>query len=196
MASDRETLLRELSATAQQNQRASEAVNEAANALLGINATDGRCLAILDGGGRMTAGQLAREAGLTTGGLTAVLDRLERAGYAQRLSDPTDRRRVLVEITDRARELSWELFGPLAQASGPLLDGYTDEQLATLADFHRIAAGMQERHAAWLRERAAAGQAGAAQADAEGAAVAAGAAGAAQADAASAPEGEAQSSVT
>src|SRR5208283_5596799 len=97
-------------------QRASAAVNDAANQLLGINATDGRCLDILAQHGSLTAGELAREARLTTGGLTAVIDRLERAGYAKRIADPGDRRRVLVQITDRARELSWELFGPLAAA--------------------------------------------------------------------------------
>ena len=83
-----------------------------------------------------------------------MIDRLERAGYAKRIADPGDRRRVLVQITDRARELSWELFGPLAAASGPLLDRYTEEQLEMLAEFHRLAAGMQERHADWLRKRA------------------------------------------
>ncbi len=153
MTSDRETLLRELGEAAARDQRAAEAVNAAFDDALGINATDGRCLRILDRHGRMTAGELARAAELTTGGLTAVLDRLERAGYARRLADPADRRRVPIEITDRARELSWELMGPLAQSSGPLLDGYSDEQLKMLADFHRIAAGMQERHAQWLRER-------------------------------------------
>lgn len=161
ITSDRETLLRELGEAAARDRRAAEAVNAAFDSALRINATDGRCLRILDRHGRMTAGELAREAELTTGGLTAVLDRLERAGYARRLADPSDRRRVPVEITDRARELSWELMGPLAQGSGPLLDGYSDEQLKLLADFHRIAAGMQERHAQWLRERTASAGVGA-----------------------------------
>jgi DNA-binding MarR family transcriptional regulator len=160
MPSDRETLLGELGEAAARDQRAAETVNAAFDSALGVNATDGRCLRILDRHGRMTAGELAREAELTTGGLTAVLDRLERAGYARRLADPADRRRVPVEISERARELSWELMGPLAQASGPLLDGYSDEQLKMLADFHRIAAGMQERHAEWLRDRTAAARAG------------------------------------
>jgi DNA-binding MarR family transcriptional regulator len=153
MSSERENLLGELSGAVRRDQRATVAVNEAANHLLGINGTDGRCLDILAQHGSLSAGELAREAQLTTGGLTAVIDRLERAGYARRAADPGDRRRVLVEITDRARELSWELFGPLAAASGPLLERYTDEQLTMLAEFHRIAAGMQERHADWLRER-------------------------------------------
>ncbi len=156
MSSERDLLLGELSDAVRRDQRATVAVNEAANHVLGINGTDGRCLDILAQHGSLSAGELALQAQLTTGGLTAVIDRLERAGYARRSADPSDRRRVLVEITDRARELSWELFGPLAAASGPLLEHYSDAQLQMLAEFHRIAAGMQERHADWLRERAAA----------------------------------------
>jgi DNA-binding MarR family transcriptional regulator len=156
MSSERDLLLGKLSDAVRRDQRATVAVNEAANHLLGINGTDGRCLDILAQHGSLNAGELALHAQLTTGGLTAVIDRLERAGYARRTADPSDRRRVLVEITDRARELSWELFGPLAAASGPLLEHYSDEQLQMLAEFHRIAAGMQERHTDWLRERDAA----------------------------------------
>lgn len=153
MTSERELLLGELSNAVRRDAYATAAVNEAAHRVLGINATDGRCLDILAQHGSISAGELAREARLTTGGLTAVIDRLEHAGYARRTADPHDRRRVLVEITDRARELSWELFGPLAAASGPLLEHYTDEQLRMLTEFHEIAAGMQERHADWLRAR-------------------------------------------
>jgi len=47
----------------------------------------------------LTAGELAVEAGLTTGAVTTVLDRLERAGYALRVRDTHDRRRILVELT-------------------------------------------------------------------------------------------------
>ncbi len=153
MSSDRELLLTRLSEAVRRDQRAAAAVSEAANELLGINETDGHCLDILARYQSLSAGELARAARLTTGGLTAVIDRLERAGYAKRVADPTDRRRVLVQITERASELSWELFGPLAAASGPLLERYTDEQLELLGEFHQAAAGMQEQHADWLRAR-------------------------------------------
>ncbi len=153
MASERELLLSRLSEAVRRDQLAATAVSEAANQLLGINITDGQCLDILARHGPLSAGELAREARLTTGGLTAVIDRLERAGYARRVADPADRRRVLVQITERANELSWELFGPLVSASGPLLERYTDKQLELLEEFHRTAAGMQEQHADWLRHR-------------------------------------------
>jgi DNA-binding MarR family transcriptional regulator len=151
LSSERDQLLQQLSSVVRRNQRATDAVDEAAQGLMGINRSDGRALDFLDQRGRVTAGELAREMALTTGAITAVIDRLERAGYARRVADPEDRRRVLVEITDRARELSWELFGPLAKAAGPLLEGYDDDQLRMLIEFNELAAGMQERHAAWLR---------------------------------------------
>ena len=66
---------------------------------LGLNRTDTRCLDIIERLDGVSAGRLASEAGLSTGAVTTVLDRLERAGYARRVQDPGDRRRVLVELT-------------------------------------------------------------------------------------------------
>jgi len=60
---------------------------------VGLNATDLACAGILSESGRLTAGRLAEVTGLTTG----AVDRLERAGYVRRTSDPEDRRRVIVE---------------------------------------------------------------------------------------------------
>jgi DNA-binding MarR family transcriptional regulator len=129
-------------------------VDEAVTAVMGINRTDGKILDILDQFGRMSAGELARHSGLTTGAVTAVIDRLERAGYVERVADPGDRRRVLVDVTDKTRKLTWELMGrPLGEAARPLIERYTAEQLELLLDFTRAGRQMQERHAEWLRER-------------------------------------------
>src|SRR3954468_4449795 len=70
---------------------------------LGLNRTDTRCLDIVERLDGVSAGRLATEAGLSTGAVTTVLDRLERAGYARWVQDPGDRRRVLVELTPSAR---------------------------------------------------------------------------------------------
>lgn len=50
--------------------------------------------------GSMSMGTLGRLVNLSSGGLTAVVGRLEAAGYARRESDPGDRRRILVQLTD------------------------------------------------------------------------------------------------
>ena len=74
------------------NQVLTQMLDEAAADYLGINTTDGRALDVIDqAGGRVTAGELARELRLSTGAVTAILDRLEQAGYARRVPDPDDR---------------------------------------------------------------------------------------------------------
>jgi DNA-binding MarR family transcriptional regulator len=149
----REQLLDALGHAVRANQRATDQVDEAVTRLLGVNRTDGLCLDILDHRGRISAGALAEETGLTSGAITAVIDRLERAGYVRRVPDPEDRRRVLVELTEPARAIAWELFAPLAELVGELLAGYDEEQLTMLIEFQDLGRQMQERHAALLRER-------------------------------------------
>ena len=149
-----EELIRELADEVRASQRATDAVDEAVCAVMGVNRTDGKVLDILDQFGRMSAGELARHSGLTTGAVTAVIDRLERAGFVERVADPDDRRRVLVDVTDKTRQLTQELMGdPLAKAAGPLIDRYTDEQLELLIEATRSGRELQERHAEWLRDR-------------------------------------------
>ncbi len=64
--------------------------------------------------GGVTAGALAAEAGLTTGAVTGVVDRLERAGYARRVRDATDRRRVQIEVTEDFYARADEIWRPVA----------------------------------------------------------------------------------
>src|SRR5579863_10050526 len=78
-------------------------MSQAAADRIGINSTDLNCLNILSFRGQMTAGELARETGLTTASITGVVDRLEEAGFVRRERDPQDRRRVVVRLVlDRA----------------------------------------------------------------------------------------------
>ncbi len=95
---------------------ASDAFDEALGNVLGLNATDVRCVDLLDQYGTMTAGALASVAGLSTGAVTFLLDRLERAGFVRRLRDVEDRRRVQVELVPFARTRISELHSGLAEA--------------------------------------------------------------------------------
>ena len=102
----------------------------------------------------MSAGDLAEASRLTTGAITAVIDRLERAGYARRVPDPSDRRRVLVEPTEKAYEAAMELMvAPMGELTKPMASRYTDEQLQQFIEFTREGREIQERHAEWLRAR-------------------------------------------
>jgi DNA-binding MarR family transcriptional regulator len=102
---------------------------------LGLHPTDHKCADLIDRHGAMTAGALADLTGLTTGAITGVVDRLERAGLARRALDPHDRRRVVIELVDNKRKEIAQLFKGIGQASSELLQRYTDDELALLLDF-------------------------------------------------------------
>jgi DNA-binding MarR family transcriptional regulator len=138
LSGERERLQNELSNEVRANQRATDIVDELVCQLMGVNRNDARCLDILDQHGSMSAGDLAEASRLTTGAITAVIDRLERAGYARRVPDPADRRRVLVELTQRAYETAVELMvEPYQELYKPLAARYTDDDLRLLIDFTR-----------------------------------------------------------
>src|ERR1700677_5154217 len=80
---------------------------------LGVNDTDLRCLNIIENQGGLTAGELAVKAGLTTGAITGVVDRLEHAGYARRARDRGDRRKINVKVTPEFYARAGEIWGPL-----------------------------------------------------------------------------------
>ena len=117
------------------NQNRSDVFDEIAGEILGLNHTDQRCLDIISRLGRVTAGELAREAGLTSGGVTAVVDRLERDGYARRVRDEDDRRRVLIESVPDALDKIWKIWGPLQEAWEAHSMRYSREQLEFLLGF-------------------------------------------------------------
>jgi DNA-binding MarR family transcriptional regulator len=151
---DRSRLYAELGDEVRASQRATDVVDELMCQLLGINRTDARCLDILDQHGSMSAGDLAEASRLTTGAITAVIDRLERAGYATRVPDPADRRRVLVELTPKAYAVATELMvEPMRALYTPMADRYSDEELRLIMEFTRAGRELQERHAEWLRAR-------------------------------------------
>lgn len=103
---------------------------------IGVNVTDLNCLNILALSGRLTAGELARETGLTTASITGVLDRLEDAGFVHRERDPHDRRRVVVRL-DAARGMRdvAPVFAPVIQAWLTAAGRYSDEQLDLILGF-------------------------------------------------------------
>lgn len=119
--------------------------------LAGLNRTDMRCIDLIDQAGGMTAGELANAAGLTTGAVTAVVDRLERAGYARRVPDPVDRRRVRIEVTPKVWESAEPVFGPYLADSWQLMENYTDEEIARFTQLLRDIMDVQARHTARVR---------------------------------------------
>jgi len=146
LSSNRPRLLDELFAELRLEQEATQAFDDAAADLLGINPTDLRCLGVLERRGAVTATELAREARLTTGATTALIDRLERAGYVRRVRDERDRRRVYVELTDRARGEIARIWGPLGQEGQEVAARYSDEELALIVEYLRTSREVLGRH--------------------------------------------------
>lgn len=145
-------LLEEIGNLSRQSQSATDLFDERVSEFLGINRTDGRCLDIIGRHGRVSAGQLANEAGLTTGAVTAVIDRLEASGYVQRVRDPLDRRKIWVECTAHTNELVEIIFG-VYDLIGPIMMGhFSEEQLAGIVAFLRIGTRVNQELAAGLQE--------------------------------------------
>jgi DNA-binding MarR family transcriptional regulator len=149
----REQLISEVREAFRLNGQAGDAMDQAVTEFLGIHRTDTRLLDVLQMAGRMSAGQLAKAGHLSPGAVTAALDRLERAGYVRRLRDGNDRRRVLVEVTDRLQELTGQLYGPLAASGDALLRDLPEEHLTLMRDVMREAARLQLEQADRVRER-------------------------------------------
>ena len=127
------------------------AFDDATAERLGINRTDLNCIDIIERHGGITAGELAAEAGLTTGAVTAVIDRLERAGYARRVRDDEDRRRIKVEVTPKLEQLAGALYGPMMEEWEGMMNRATTEQLRLMVDFMREANEVKPRHIERLR---------------------------------------------
>jgi DNA-binding MarR family transcriptional regulator len=149
----REQLISEVREAFRLNGQAGDAMDQAVTEFLGIHRTDTRLLDVLQMSGRMSAGRLAKAGHLSPGAVTAALDRLERAGYVRRVRDENDRRRVLVEVTDRLQELTGQLYGPLAASGDALLRDLPEEHLTLMRDVMREAARLQLEQADRVRER-------------------------------------------
>ena len=151
-AARRRELIYGAAMAARLQQNAYDRFEDAVAGYFGVNRTAMRCLEVLDRLGQQTAGELATQTGLTSGAVTAMLDRLERAGLVRRLADASDRRRVLVQMTDRAAQLAADVYEPLAEEMAEF-ERYTDDQLRLLAEFLQTATRTLERHAGRVEQQ-------------------------------------------
>src|SRR5690242_20503869 len=100
--------------------------------LAGISSADMDCIDFVNVEGRMTAGRLAELTGLTSGAITGVIDRLEKAGFVRRERDEDDRRKVFIApVAERVMELA-RPFELMQRAMHKQSAGYTDAELKLL----------------------------------------------------------------
>ncbi len=102
---------------------------------VGMNASDLQCAEFLVRMGPLTAGQLAELSGLTTGAITGVIDRLEKAGWVKRENDPNDRRRVIIRPIPQDSPATEGLYDPYTEVMSELLASYNDDELNFILDF-------------------------------------------------------------
>jgi len=103
---------------------------------VGMHPTDNESLDFLLLNGASTAGQLAKMTGLTTGAVTAMIDRLEKAGYVRREHDQADRRRVIVIPNEEKiyRDISPHT-APMGAALLKVSEAFSDEELEIVRRF-------------------------------------------------------------
>jgi predicted ArsR family transcriptional regulator len=104
--------------------------------LAGVSVTDLKCLDYVDRMGDVTAGDLARVTGLTTGAITAAIDRLEKAGLARRERSEEDRRKVFIRLCQSpVMARITPFYEALGRESAQMVTRYSTDQLETIKDF-------------------------------------------------------------
>jgi DNA-binding MarR family transcriptional regulator len=122
----------------------------------GLHATDLQCAGLLLLEGPMTPSELAARTGLTAGGaVTAVIDRLERAGLATRTRDEIDRRRVhIVPNAEALLARVGPVYARIGTRWGDYLKGLSNDQIALATDVLNHAAALNREEVDWLRTAA------------------------------------------
>ncbi len=128
-----------------------DAVGQRFAALHALGRTDVRALvAIMDAARRgeaLTAGVLGQAVDLSSASVTALVDRLERAGHVRRVRDPQDRRRVVLEMSESAMAAGGQFFGGLNRDLLAAMADYSEEELAVVHRFLSEVTAVVEQHA-------------------------------------------------
>ncbi len=127
--------------------------HDAVAARVGLSATESKCLDIaVRSNGPLTAGKLAEMTGLTTGAITGVLDRLERAGFIRREKDESDRRQVLIRVMHERLEPLEAIFADFRAAWEKLLEKYTVDELTLVREYLTRAIDLCSEQTARVRD--------------------------------------------
>jgi DNA-binding MarR family transcriptional regulator len=103
--------------------------------ILSLSQSDAQALAALIYMGPLPAGKIAILLRITSGSSTALIDRLEKAGFAHRLDDKKDRRRVIVEATESGKAATEKIFKVLTERVAKLLGNYNASEIKLIEDF-------------------------------------------------------------
>ncbi|SIS09270.1 DNA-binding transcriptional regulator, MarR family [Peribacillus simplex] len=102
---------------------------------IGVSHTDLKSAEILDETGSITAGELSKITGLSTGSVTALINRLERSGYVKRERDQLDGRRVMIAPIPERQEQIKSHYQSLSMATKELCSAYNEQELMLINKF-------------------------------------------------------------
>jgi MarR family transcriptional regulator, organic hydroperoxide resistance regulator len=102
---------------------------------LGLHPTDMQFVNLLDLLGPMTPGALAQWSGLSSGGVTVVLDRLESAGYVRREPNPDDRRSRLIHLRPTQQKRVDANYKGVQQQFAEVTEGFSEAELEVILRF-------------------------------------------------------------
>jgi DNA-binding MarR family transcriptional regulator len=118
-----------------------------------VHITDAECIDYLLEAGSATAGQLATMTGLTTGSVTIMIDRLEKAGFVRREADAKDRRKVIVRPVMEKAALFAPFYDALIKEANRLYSNHTEGEIEFLVDYNNKLTALYERQIAKIREK-------------------------------------------
>jgi len=141
----RSQLVADLGTAMQRYQRSVQAYDDAVGRILSLGPADLRCLDWLADGPK-AAGVLATATGLRPAATTALIDRLEAKGLVERVRDETDRRRVLVRMTEHGMRSTYAMYAALVEEGADLFAHHTDAELAAMRDLLEAMRALTDRH--------------------------------------------------
>jgi DNA-binding MarR family transcriptional regulator len=111
-------------------------MHEAVARKAGLSGTDHKYLGFLLQNGSMTAGELAKLSGLTTGAVTGLIDRFEKKKLVKRQFAKDDRRKVFIEPNNKAiMELLEPLFKEFRKESDKLMASFPNKEVRVLETY-------------------------------------------------------------
>ena len=114
---------------------------------MNLNPTDAECIDFLMEMGPSTAGDLAKVTRLTTGAITSVIDRLQKAGFVKRENDPGDRRKVIITFLPKKHEKAKQYYAAMAKDVYELYSGYSESNLKLLMKHSDALTAIFQKHA-------------------------------------------------
>ena len=126
--------------TSRQYSESSILMHEAIARKAGLSGTDHKYLGLLIEKGELTAGELSRLTGLTTGAVTGLIDRLEKKKLAKRQLDKDDRRKVIiVPNVPNAMKLLEPIFAELQEKTTKLIASFSENEIKAIEKYFLVA---------------------------------------------------------